>query len=237
MKILLTIVAVMFMALLSSCVFKCVHGSGHQVSENRKVSDFTKIEISGGFKVNLKQDSSLAVTVTADDNLLKYIKTTVSDNKLIIDNGDKNICNSGETVITVGVRNIEEVKASGAVELVSDGKISAKDLHFKLSGATKINMDIDAANVSTEGSGATEINLKGQASSHNVDLSGSGKVYALDFVVGNYNISTSGASECQINVLHDLNVHTSGASSIKYKGNPARINNDKSGASSITKIN
>jgi hypothetical protein len=236
LKILTTIAGISLM-LLSSCSFRCEHGSGHQVSETRKLGNFTKIDISGGFKVILKQDSSLAITVSADDNLIKYIKTTVDDNKLRISTGDRNLCNSGEMAITIGVRNIEQIKASGAIDLSSDGKINAKDFQFKLLGATKVNMDIDAANLNTEGSGATEINLKGQASSHNIDLSGGSKIYALDFVVGNYNISTSGASECQINVLHSLNIHTSGASTIKYRGNPSTINNDKSGASSITKIN
>ncbi len=38
----------------------------------------------------------------------------------------------------------------------------------------------------------------------------------------------------QIDVLNKLNVHSSGASDVKYKGNPA-VNNDKSGASSVEK--
>jgi hypothetical protein len=68
-------------------------------------------------------------------------------------------------------------------------------------------------------------------------LSGSGDIDALDFVVGKYNIETSGASHCKINVLKDLSVHTSGASEIEYRGSPSNVSSDKSGASSITKIN
>ncbi|MEO6850844.1 MAG: DUF2807 domain-containing protein, partial [Mucilaginibacter sp.] len=114
---------------------------------------------------------------------------------------------------------------------------NTKDLHLQLNGASKINMDLNAANVSTDGNGATEMNLKGQASSHKVDLSGSGKIYALDFVVGSYDIQTTGASHCEINVLHDLNVNTTGASEINYRGNPVNVNSSKTGASTLTKIN
>ncbi|HTH82188.1 MAG TPA: head GIN domain-containing protein [Mucilaginibacter sp.] len=222
--------------LLNSCKMGCVKGSGKQTSETRKVNEFTRIDISGAFKINLKQDSSSAVTITGDDNLLQYIKTDVDDHKLRIKQ-DKNICSTGTITVNIGVHHLDLIKASGAVEVFSDGKIVTQDLHLNLSGITKINMDLDAANVNTEASGATELMLKGQASSHNVDLSGGGKIQAFDFIVGNYNISTSGASDCEINVLHDLTVNSSGAASIKYKGNPASIHNDKSGVSTITKVN
>jgi hypothetical protein len=234
---LLAIVVGIGMLILSSCKLGCEHGSGHQSTETRKVADFTKIDVSGEFKVNIKQDSSLALNITTDDNLMKYIKTKVSNNKLYISTKDRNICTNGPIAITIGVRNLSEIASAGGVEIVSQGKLVTKDFHFDLSGATKINMELDAANVSTEGSGATEISLKGQASSHTIDLSGGSKVYAFDFIVGNYNIDLSGASDCEINVLHSLNVSSSGASSIKYKGNPSSIHNDKSGISSITKVN
>jgi predicted small secreted protein len=220
---------------LSSCMFNCVHGSGRQQSEDRKVSDFSRISISGGFKVVLKQDSSMSLKITADDNLLRYIKTEVNGERLHIYT-KKNLCNTGQLTINIGVRKLEEVKASGAVDLESDGKITTQDLRFKLSGATKITMDLNAANVTTSGSGATELNLKGQATSHDIDLSGSGKVYALDFVVGSCNISTSGVGHSEVNVLNSLSVHSSGASEVKYRGNP-NVTNDKSGASSIEKVN
>jgi hypothetical protein len=199
------------------------------------MTDFTKVDISGGYKVTLKQDSTQSIAITTDDNLFKYIETTVVGGTLKV-HSRRNVCSSGETTIIIGVKNLDEIDASGAVEVRSAGRINTKDLNIGLSGSTKIDLDLNAANVHTGGSGSTEIYLKGQAASHDVDLSGSGKVEALDFVVGKYKISTSGASECKINVLNELDVHTSGASDISYRGNPAKVNNDQSGASSIKKL-
>jgi len=220
---------------LSSCFMNCVHGSGNETTENRTVSDFTSIDISGGFKVILKQDSSLALKITADDNLLKYIKTTVNGGRLHIYTR-RSVCNNGEMTINIGIRHLEELKASGGIEVEGDGRITTQDMHFRLAGATKITMDINAANVTTSGSGSTELNLKGQASSHDIDLSGSGKVNALDFVVGNCEIHTTGVGESNVNVLHSLNIHSTGASDVKYRGNPS-ITDDKTGASSVEKVN
>jgi Putative auto-transporter adhesin, head GIN domain len=228
-------IAVISITVFSSCRFGCIRGSGRQISETRKVTDFTRIDISGGFKVNLKQDSSMAVTINADDNLMKYIKSSIDGDVLTI-HSKKNLCGSGEMVVNIGVRNLNEITASGAIDITSDGKLNTKDLRLELNGASKINMDLNADKVRTSGHGATEITLRGQASSHDVELAGSGKIFALDFVVGSYNIETTGASHCEINVLHDLTVSSTGASDVKYRGNPSSVNSSKIGAGSVTKV-
>jgi hypothetical protein len=78
--------ALLSVSLLSSSCrrFRKVHGSGKAATEKRTVVEFTKVDVSGGLKVTLTQDSSSVVTVTADDNLLKYIKTEVEGDKLRI---------------------------------------------------------------------------------------------------------------------------------------------------------
>jgi hypothetical protein len=234
-KILL-LVAATSITLLSSCRrFRCVKGTGNVRTETRKMAGFTKIDISGGYKVTLKQDSTESISITTDDNLFKYIETNITGGTLRV-HSRRNVCSSGETTIIIGVKNLDKISASGAVEVRSAGRLTVQDLNFDLSGSTKIDMELYAGRVRTDASGSTEVYLKGQAASNEVDLSGSGKVEALDFVVGKYKISTSGASECKINVLNELDVHTSGASDIQYRGNPGKVNNDQSGASSIKKI-
>lgn len=220
---------------LSSCMMNCVHGSGSEATENRKVTDFTSIDISGGFNVILKQDSSLALKITADDNLLKYIKTTVNGGRLRIYTR-RNVCSSGRMMVYVGVHNLEDLKASGGINVESEGKIVTRDMHFNLSGATKVTMDLNADNVTTKGAGSTELNLKGQATSHNIELTGSGKVNALDFIVGNCDIQTTGVGESNVNVLHSLTINSTGASDVKYRGNPT-VSEHKAGASSVQKVN
>jgi len=234
-KILLLVAAVSI-TLFSSCRrFRCVKGNGNVRTETRKMGSFSKIDISGGYKVTLKQDSTESVSITTDDNLFKYIQTNIEGGTLRV-HSRRNVCSSGETTIIIGVKNLDKIGASGAVEIKSDGRLTVQDLSFDLSGSTKIDMELYAGRVRTDASGSTEVYLKGQAASHEVDLSGSGKIEALDFVVGKYKIGTSGASECKINVLNELDVHTSGASDIRYRGNPTKVNNDQSGASSIKKI-
>jgi hypothetical protein len=235
----LLLFAMLALTVCSSCRrFRCIKGTGSVRTETRKLGNFTKIDIAGGYKVTLKQDSSGSVAITTDDNLISHIETTVEGSTLNIHvKGHRSICASGETTIVIGVKNIEKISASGTVDVTSVGRLNTKDLDFDLSGSTTINLDINAGKVHTDASGSTEIYLKGQATSHDMDLSGLSKVEALDFVVGKYKVGTSGASNCKINVLNELEVHTSGASEIEYRGNPPKVSNHQSGASSIKKIN
>ncbi len=216
--------------------FGCISGSGHQISQNRTTEPFSKIETSGSMKIVLKQDSNQMVRIVADDNIQKDIRTSVHGSTLKIDM-DGNFCNTGPITVYLNAKNFEGVDASGAVEIENTGKLNVKDFSLDLSGSSKVNLDLTAANVSTQSSGSSEIYLKGQASSHHIDLSGSGSIEALDFVVGKCDIESSGASKSRVNVLNSLDVHSSGSSDVEYRGNPAHVSNDDSGSSSIKKIN
>lgn len=229
------VLAIAAISCLSSCILDCVHGSGNQVSQTRNITSFNRIEISGGYKLILKQDSSLSLKITADDNLLKYIKTVNDGDRLKIYNR-RNFCNSGAVVVYLGIRELRQLKASGAVETTSDGAIHTGDLDLDLSGATKTTLELNAAHVSIDGSGATEVNLKGQATTNDIDLSGVGNVHAFDFVVGTCNVETSGMGHCDVNALNALHVHSSGVSDVRYKGNPGDVTDDKSGAGSVKKV-
>ena len=222
---------------MSSCgLVDCVKGSGNPETEHRKVDDFNRIQIAGSYRINLKQDSSLSLTITGDDNLLKHVETTVSDNLLII-KSDKEMCPNNQMTITIGVHNLKEIKSSGALELYSNGVINVQDLKLDFSGESRAYLNIDAANLTTVASGNSEIKLTGQATTHNVSFSGSERFDAFNFVVSDYDIETSGNTECEINVLHSLELHTSGLSSVKYKGAPVRLVNEKSGQSTLERVN
>ncbi|WP_299289215.1 head GIN domain-containing protein [uncultured Mucilaginibacter sp.] len=221
-------------SVLSSCNDSCEKGSGKAASEYRKVGAFTKLNFSGAYKVVLKQGVP-SVKVTADDNLLKQIETSVRGDELTIKT-KKNICNAGTMEIDISNPDFQAVKTAGTIDLSADGKLNLKDFSMELAGMSKVNLNLNAANVTTSTSGSSEVNLTGQATSNKVTMSGKSNLNALDFVVANYRIETSGFTNCNVNVLNELSVNVSGAGSVQYKGNPAKISNEHSGATSIKKI-
>jgi hypothetical protein len=223
---------------LSSCFrMHCVKGSGNQISENRKVADFKRLEVSESFKVIIKQDSSTStVNITADDNLMRYILTSVAGDKLRIYT-KHNICSSGQIIIKVPVHTLEEVRTSDAAEVVAEGKIKAQDLHFKLSDGSRVTIDLTATNVTTSVSDGAELDLTGQASSNDIKISDAGKINAKDFVSGKSTVQASDGSFTELNVLNTLNVRGSDGAVVKYHGNPPSVNTSNSDGASVQKAN
>lgn len=203
-------------------------------SEDRKTDAFSKIATSGNFKIVLKQGAA-AIEVSTDDNLLKIVETEVSGDELKISTKNE-ICNDKPIEIDITNPNFAAVKSSGTLDLSADGQLNVKDFDMELAGVSKVNLDLTAANVKTLANGSSEINLKGQAAANNVTLNGSANLNALDFIVATYKIETRGDAHCKVNVLSELSVNVSGAGDVQYKGNPAKINNENAGSSSLKKI-
>lgn len=228
--------AVSAAVLISGCnSLDCVSGSGNQVTQTRDVDPFTAVEVGGAIKLVIKQDSSQQLRIVADDNIQERIDTRVSGNTLSIEM-DGNFCETGPVTVYASAKTFKGVSASGAVEVLSDGKISSDSFELDLSGASKVMLDLNTGEMRTDASGSTEVKLKGQARSHKIELSGAGEVNALDFVVGDYQIRTSGSSDLRINALNNLDVESSGSSEISYRGNPKNVSNRNSGSSSLNKI-
>lgn len=221
--------------ILSACNSECIQGSGNQQSEDRNIADFSKIEFGGNIKLTIHQDETTSMNITADDNILKEIKTDVSGDVLKI-SMKGNFCNSGPIAIVLHTKKLNKIDASGSAEIISANTINSDNFELDLSGSSNVNLDLVTGRLSTQSSGSATISLKGQAREHNLDMSGSTQFNAFDLIVGDYNIETSGSSDCKINVLNTLNVKSGGASKIQYKGNPKEINNDKSGSSDLIHV-
>ncbi len=234
-KVYAVFASICLISFLQSCGMDCTTGSGNQISEERKVETFNKIDVSGSVKLMITQSATQLLKITADDNVLKDFKTSVSGNTLKIEL-EGNFCNAGPILVETSTANLEAIEASGAVEVKSVGQINAQDFSLNLSGSSKTDLDLIANRLSTKSSGSSVIVLKGQAAKHDIDISGSTDIKAFDFVVADYDIESSGSSNCDINVLNKLNISSSGVSNISYKGNPKTVNNDKSGSSNVKKV-
>jgi hypothetical protein len=61
-----------------------VQGSGVPATQTRAVPAFTAVDLAGGNNVTVHVGRTQAVTVNGDDNLIKYVTTTVHDGTLAI---------------------------------------------------------------------------------------------------------------------------------------------------------
>ena len=192
-----------------------VNGSGHVVTETRTVSAFSRVSARGAGRIILEPADTEFVEVRADDNLLPILRTWVRDGTLFVgpDEGT-NIDRVTEMVYTVGYVQLNQVGISGAME----GEALAIDTDF-------FTVDV---------SGASSFRTAGRAFDHDVRVSGASMYHAGELETSLAVVSASGASSAVVWVLDELDASASGASLIRYRGNPS-IRASTSGAGTVTR--
>lgn len=192
-----------------------VKGSGNVVTEKRDVSEFKGVDVGGVFQVAIVAGKEYSVEVEADDNLQPLIKTEVDDGVLRIESEGR-ISKSSTLKIRISAPDIDSLDSSG---------VSA----IKLSG-------VKNSALSVESSGASKITVEGATGNLTVDVSGASMVDAAGLQAENARVGASGASKITVNASNEIDADLSGASKVRYAGDPKNIIRNTSGASRVEQL-
>ena len=209
-------------------------GSGSEKTEQRAVSSFDRLDVSGAFTVEFVCAEQTSLEITADDNLLEDISTEVRGSTLHIETA-RSIWPRGRLLVRVSSPNISVIRSSGASD-ISASNISNEKLSIETSGAGSVKADVQTSLLRLETSGAGNVALKGSAETFIVETSGAADVKARNLHVKKARLEVSGAGDVELNVSDELDVSVSGAGDIRYFGSPSSVRQDISGAGSVRKI-
>ncbi len=210
---------------------KYIYGKGEVISEKRAVKGFDAIEVSSAFDIELTQGDSETLVIEAQENVMEHVRTEVFGGKLkIYIKG--NLRKVKHLKAYISFKMLREISLSGACDLKGMNKFELKDIEFDLSGATEVDVNLDATEIVIDGSGASDIILRGQANNMEIDVSGASEINTLDLEVDEVVVDASGASTIKVYAKTELRVEASGATTVRYKGSPS-VDFDASGASSI----
>jgi len=209
-----------------------VEGSGNLVSEDRPVSGFDRVSLSGFGDVNIVQGDVESLTVTTDDNILEYIKTEVRGDTLVLSFTNagqrKNISPSDGINFDLVVVELSRLDISGAGSFYID-QLETEKLEADLSGAGSLEIkSLNADELVTRISGAGSIIIAGQVKGQEVSHSGVGTYHAADLRSDTAFIDVSGAGTSTVWVLENLDVEVSGLGNVIYYGSP-RVSQQVSG--------
>jgi putative autotransporter adhesin-like protein len=226
-------------ALFTGCLANVVIGSGRVTTENRTVSNFDGISLSGIGDVTITQGDTEALTVEAEDNLMPYLKTEVRNGTLAIfvDNGNGRTAVSPTKPVrfNLSVKNLNSIDLSGAGG-VKSASLKSDHLTIRISGAGSVNLDhLAATDVTSTLTGAGNVKVVGQVTSQAAVLSGIGGYVAGDLSSQTARIDITGAGSASVWVRDSLDITISGAGSVNYYGSP-RLRQTISGVGSITHL-
>tara|TARA_R110001583_G_scaffold12056_3_gene53734 strand:- start:2423 stop:3142 length:720 start_codon:yes stop_codon:yes gene_type:complete len=196
-----------------------VKGNGDVQTQDREVSNFSGIKVSGAYTIYLSQDDECSLRVVADENIQKIIKSEVKNGVLYIKN-ETSIRNAKKMELYIGFKYLRFIKANGAISLKNENELKLDEFKIEINGASSAKLELSANKISIDNSGASSIYLKGKANELNIDISGAGSVNAVDFKVNEARIDISGVGTGKVYVEDKLRVSISGIGSVKYKGDP-----------------
>ncbi len=209
-----------------------ITGNKVVITQDRPVTPFHALKVSGGIDVELSQGNELKLQVEADENIIASIRTEVKEGVLNIYR-EGNIWNAKTMKIHLTFQQVDAITASGGCYIVSKQKLNFSRLKMDLSGGCDIRLDCNAGNLVCTQSGGCDAILSGKAENGTFNVSGGCDVKASEFYLKNCTIDASGGSDVSVNVTGELTMEASGASDITYFGKPSKILQRAYGASDI----
>jgi hypothetical protein len=194
------------------CSFVGIHGSGVAKTETRSVASFSKIDLSGSPDVEVTIGSPQSVSITADDNLLPIIETTVGRDTLKIDSKESYNTSIGIKV-KITVAKLEGVSVSGSGNIHAEGLAAG---------------DMDA---SVTGSG--DVFLKGAVNQLSAQVTGSGELQAGDLTAKSVHVGVTGSGDATVHASEELEASVTGSGDVKYSGHPAKVQKRVTGSGNI----
>jgi hypothetical protein len=232
--------------------FKSVRGSGNPVEEIRDLNGISGVSLATSGNLSIEVGNTESLRITADDNLLEFIKTGVKDGELEIGTTNNVLLEPTSPVryhLTVkDLKNIA-IYSSGDVQapnlraedfsvtVASSGDLSmdgleAETFHVQIlsSGDVKLgNLKAGSLDVNISSSGDLEI-AAGEVGTQDIVLNSSGDYIAPNLASKEATASLNSSGSATISVSENLAANLNSSGDLRYRGAPAvNINRNSSG--------
>ena len=208
--------------------------SGHLVTKEYDLGNFTAVNAGSAFQLEITQSDKYSVSVTVNESLIESLAVNVSGNTLRI-SLKPNIGLTGAATLKARVTmpELTGLDLSGASRTTLAGFNSDKSLKSEVSGASTLRGDLICGDASFNVSGASKVNLRGSAQDLKIEASGASTVDLSNFASKDTVVNADGASKVVVAPGGSLDVEASGASTVRYAGEPAKLKTNISGASTV----
>jgi hypothetical protein len=201
-----------------------IEGSGNIITEDRAVSDFTRVEILGSGELIVTQGDHYALTVETDDNLMEYVKTEVQGRTLKLsfteEARNKNLQPTRGFVFRVTLPDLEDLVVAGSADISAE-RLESERLAIIISGSGDVRIDeliSDDLTVQIIGSG--DIEIAGVAAQQSFSILGSGSIDTGDLRGETVDVTIPGSGSATVWATDELRVTIAGSGNVGYYGSP-----------------
>ena len=199
-----------------------VVGSGELVTQQEDFIDFSSIDISSGFEIEISKSSSYSLSITTDDNIIEYIQVSKTDNTLKVRTQAGITYESITLQIEIEMPELDHIELSGGSKGTIKDFISSNVFSVDLFGGCQLEGSFTTTeNITFELFGGSQLNeFVGEANDAIIELSQGSQIDLSEFVVNNSNVNLRGGSQATINLNGRLDANLIGGSALEYIGDP-----------------
>jgi hypothetical protein len=214
----------------------CIDGSGRVITEDRAVPVFQSVTLNTPAVLTVIQGSPQGVQITADDNVLPLISTTVRNGVLSI--GYTRPCILPTSAVQIHARSadISRLSILGAGDIRSDGVIRGSTLTSAITGSGNMNLAAEVSTLSSSITGTGVVVLTGTADDLALSIPGAGTIDASKLRASRVTVEILGSGNALVDVTDSLTVKITGSGSVLYSGNPSSIDQSITGSGTIRKV-
>lgn len=237
MRTFITTVLLLAILSFSSCRLsgKRVEGNGNVSTEQRTISNATKIKVLGSMDVYLTEGPT-AVRVEAEDNVIRYIITEVEDGWLEVKTRDHiNLVTHAPVKVYISTPTINGISIAGSGNVMSDTRLKSDEkVGLRVSGSGDITLQVNAPGIDANIAGSGDINVSGETRDVKVKIAGSGNYKGGELKAENANVDIAGSGDAEIFADVRLSAKIIGSGNVAYKGN-AEVNKKVVGSGDVSK--
>jgi hypothetical protein len=231
--ILLLFVATMF----ASCgadLFNRIEGNRNVITEKRQIdNNFSRVKVSSGIDLYIKQGSKVSLTVEADENLHDYIMTEVNGDQLRI-YVDGNIWRAKARKVYLTVTDLEELKATSGSDVYSQSILKSQDLVVSTSSGADMNIEVEADNVKSSSSSGSDLKITGTSKTHSTSATSGSSINAYGLESKEVTAKVSSGADIGVYASESIDARASSGGDIRYKGSPEKVNKKTSSGGGVS---
>ncbi len=210
-------------------------GRGEYSRTYNNLGDFEKLDLAGGFYVEVKQGKTYSVEVDGRQRDVDELQVRRDGEALKISyrDGFRILGRQHRSVnIRITMPKLTGVEFTGAVSANVRGFDQPTDLEIDLTGATTATFtSLNAQTITADVVGASTLTLLGSAARLEADVSGASKLKAFSLKALEANVEAVGASSASVYAVQKLRATATGASHVGYKGQATVDENATMGSS------
>ncbi|MDP1647141.1 MAG: head GIN domain-containing protein [Rubrivivax sp.] len=214
-------------------------GSGRIATEARSVPAFEAIALAGAIDLRVRQGTQHALEISADDNLLPLLETSVETTgkgatlRVGWKRGES-ISTRSRVIVNVVMPQLSSLSAAGAGDITVES-FDTPTLQVALAGSGDVKLPgLRAGELRIGISGSGDVGGSGKATKLAISIAGSGDVRLADLQADEVTVKIAGSGDAAVQAQKTLDVRIAGSGDVTYRGD-AVVRKSVMGSGSVTK--